>query len=67
MEYLNGTDAVRIVRKLEEGGKIKKNCICLTSAINTVSPSNEKLFDYFIEKPIKIFELEKLFKKQFGL
>lgn len=67
MKYLNGTDAVRIVRKLEEGGKIKKNCICLTSAINTVSPLNENLFDYFIEKPIKIFELEKLFKKQFGL
>ena len=67
MEFLNGTDAVRIVRKLEEGGKIKKNCICLTSAVNTISPLNEKLFDYFLEKPIKIYELEKLFKAQFEL
>ena len=67
MEFLNGTDAVRIVRKLEEGGKIKKNCICLTSAVNTISPLNEKLFDYFLEKPIKIYELEELFKVQFEL
>ena len=67
MEFLNGTDAVRTVRKLEEGGKIKKNCICLTSAVNTISPLNEKLFDYFLEKPIKIYELEELFKVQFEL
>ena len=54
MEYLNGTDAMRIIRNLERENKVSKNIII---SVTSMEDQNSKDFimdsgaDYIISKP----------------
>jgi signal transduction histidine kinase len=60
MEYINGSVAIGLVRKLEEQGKIKKNYICKLSAL--LEHVDQTKTDWSANKPVNIVELEGIFK-----
>lgn len=60
MEYMNGSEAIKIIRKMESEKKIKKVFVCTMSAVeegNHVSYGNQSL-----SKPISSADLELLLK-----
>ena len=62
MEIVNGSNAVRFIRDIEKRRFLKKNNFILASSDN---PPNFKDngFDYSINKPINIQELESVVNK----
>jgi hypothetical protein len=63
MEYINGIDAVTIIKKIESKNRIKNKLVFLLSAINDLNNYSNTIFDEVIDKPLKIHDLNKIFNK----
>ena len=67
MEFLDGSDTVRLVRRLEKENRIKRQIICRSSADNrrvAKSAGNEQpeqLFDFYFDKPLSASVFKEFF------
>ena len=62
MEQINGSLAIKLLKQLEDLRKIKKKIYILASSDKSPNFKNDG-FDYCINKPIKIDELDPIFNK----
>lgn len=60
MEFMNGSEAINILRKYEKEQKIKKVHIC---SISATEDDNRDLIDEVMSKPVTVKNLESLIKR----
>lgn len=61
MEFINGSEAIDFIRRLEKLNKIKKVNICMISAVNEYN--NQSNADFTLIKPISVVDFEILLRK----
>lgn len=62
MDYMNGSEALKIMKDLVKRSKIKKVFICKSSSDNEVSKMQDGV-DYFLNKPVTEMDIEKVLHK----
>ncbi len=70
MEFLNGSEAMKVIRKMEKEDKVKKQIICRLSAdsglSSSFSESSEFYFDQDFEKPLSAYIFQEFFENVLG-